>query len=218
MGELTPGNLTQTGRREITHLLRSHNLAPSAIYCPLRRGLDIAENLEPRLAHIRDTMALAFDLGPRLVVIPIGKVPEKEDDPAYALLKEALLDLGRHGDRTGVIVALDGVDNPASLATFLDRLDVGSLGVNFNPGQLVIAGQNPHDSIKTLGRRLIYAHAQDARRVSPGRMGMVPLGHGDLDWIQILADFEEVGYRGYLTVLADNQAEAAAGLAFLRRF
>jgi L-ribulose-5-phosphate 3-epimerase len=74
-GELTPQNLTQTGRREITHLLRSHDLALSAISCPLRRGLDIAENLEPRLEHIRNTMALAFDLGPRLVIIPVGKIP-----------------------------------------------------------------------------------------------------------------------------------------------
>ena len=39
IGELTPKNLTQTGRREITHLLRSHDLSVSAIVCPLRRGL-----------------------------------------------------------------------------------------------------------------------------------------------------------------------------------
>src|SRR5262249_59823508 len=60
--ELLPRNLTQTGRREITHLLRSHDLSVSAIVCPLRRGLDVAQDLEPRLEQIRQTMALAFDL------------------------------------------------------------------------------------------------------------------------------------------------------------
>src|SRR5437762_11423402 len=75
IGELAPGNLTQTGRREILHLLRSHDLAVSAIVCPLRRGLDVAENLEPRLEQIREAMALAFELGPRLVIIPFGKLP-----------------------------------------------------------------------------------------------------------------------------------------------
>src|SRR4029077_8470124 len=74
-GELLPANLTQTGRREITHLLRSCDLGISAIVCPLRRGVDVAENLEPRLAYIRETMQLAFDLGPRLVIVPIGKLP-----------------------------------------------------------------------------------------------------------------------------------------------
>ncbi len=214
-----PRNLTQTGRREITHLLRSPDLAVSAISCPLRSGLDVAENLEPRLEHIRDTMALAFDLGPRLVIVPVGQIPAKEDDAAFGLLKESLLDLGRHGDRTGVMVALDnGVDSPATLVGFLDRLDVGSLGINFNPANLVLAGHNPHDAVKTLGRRLIHAHAQDARRISSNRMGTVPLGHGDIDWLQLLADFEEIGYRGFLTVLGADRAELADGVAFLRRF
>src|SRR5438132_4741590 len=77
LGELWPQNLTQTGRREITHLLRSYDLAVSAIVCPLRRGLDVAQDLEPRLEQIRLTMALAFELGPRLVIIPIGKLPDK---------------------------------------------------------------------------------------------------------------------------------------------
>src|SRR5271154_4053969 len=67
-GELLPQSLTQTGRREITHLLRSHDLAVSTLVCPLRRGLDVAEDLEPRMEQIRLTMALAFDLGPRLVI------------------------------------------------------------------------------------------------------------------------------------------------------
>ncbi|MBI3822458.1 MAG: sugar phosphate isomerase/epimerase [Planctomycetes bacterium] len=217
-GELLPQNLTQTGRREITHLLRSHDLSISAIVCPLRRGVDVAENLEPRLAQIRATMEMAFDLGPRLVIIPFGTLPEKDDDPAAAVTKEALVDLGRHGDRTGVTIALDGVDAPDRLVNYLERFDVGSLGVNFNPANLVIAGHNPHDAVKALNKRMIHAHAQDARRVSPSRMGAVPLGHGDIDWLALLANFEEIEYRGPLTVLGDGRAEIAAGVAFLRRF
>src|SRR5437660_9446615 len=74
-GELLPQNLTQTGRREITHLLRSHDLSVSAVTCPLRFGLDVADNLEPRLEQIRLTMSLAFELGPRIVIIQPGRVP-----------------------------------------------------------------------------------------------------------------------------------------------
>jgi sugar phosphate isomerase/epimerase len=200
-GELAPKNLTQTGRREITHLLRSHDLAVSAIVCPLRRGLDVAENLDPRLEQIREAMALAFDLGPRLVIIPMGKIPDKDDEPRLALLKESLDALGKHGDRTGVTIAL-----------------AGSLAVNYNPANLVLAGFNPYDAVRTFGKRLAHAHAQDARRISPSKIATVPLGHGDLDWLQLLAHFEEIAYHGFLTVLGDNGAEMAAGLAFLRRF
>ena len=55
-GELAPRNLTQTGRREILHLLRSHDLTVSAVVCPLRHGVDVPLNLEPRLEQIRETM------------------------------------------------------------------------------------------------------------------------------------------------------------------
>jgi sugar phosphate isomerase/epimerase len=227
IGEMTPRNLTQTGRREITHLLRSHDLAVSAITCPLRRGLDVAENLEPRLEQIREAMALAFDLGPRLVIVPLGKLPvEAPPPPADAggslqssVLKESLDALGKHGDRTGVTVALDaGLDDAPALTAYLDRFDCGSLAINFNPANFVLSGFNPYEAVRTLGRRLAHVSAQDARRISPSKLATVPLGHGDVDWLQLAAHFEEIGYRGFATVSADDRAEAAAGLAFLRRF
>ena len=230
MGELLPQNLTQTGRREITHLLRSFDLSVSAVVCPLRRGLDIAEDLEPRMEQIRLTMALAFELGPRLVIIQAGQVPvtppppDASDaptpaDPRAALMKESLEALGQHGDRTGVTLALDtGLDSPETLVNYLKSIDVGSLAVNFNPANLVISGHNPLDAVRTFHKRIASVHAQDARRISPNRMATVPLGHGDLDWMQLLANFEEIEYRGPLTVLADNRADVASGVAFLRRF
>jgi len=191
----------------------------SAIVCPLRRGLDVAGNLDPRLEQIRQTMALAFELGPRIVIIQAGSVPEKEDDPRFPAMKESLEALGRHGDRTGVVVALDtGLDSPATLVAFLNRLDVGSLAVNYNPANLVISGHDPHEAIRAFQKRIVHADAQDARRISPNRMATVPLGHGDLDWMQLLANFEEIEYRGALTVLGDDRAEVAGGVAFLRRF
>ena len=245
-GELAPKNLTQTGRREITHLLRSHDLTVSALACPLRRGLDVAENLEPRLEQIRDAMALSFELGARLVILPVGKIPVSQPAPAEPpaarqeepliiapstashlskaeksenLMKESLDALGRHGDRTGVIVALEsGLDDPAALVAYLERFDAGSLGVNYNPANLVLNGFSAYEAIRTFAKRLVHAHGQDARRINPSKWGTVPVGHGDLDWMQLLAHFAEIDYRGHLTVLADDQAELAAGIAFLRRF
>jgi sugar phosphate isomerase/epimerase len=189
------------------------------VVCPLRRGLDVAENLQPRIDYLRQAMVLAFDLGPRLIIVQAGKIPEKEDDPRYPLMREALTDLGRHGDRIGVRLALDtGLDNPETLNAYLDRFDAGSLAVNLNPANLLISGFDPYAAAKTLHRRVVHVHAQDARRISPNRMATVPLGHGDLDWMQLLASLEEIGYGGHLTVLGDNAAELSAGVHFLRRF
>ena len=54
VGDLAPGSLSQTGRREFRHLLRNHQLELTAVGCPLRRGLDTIENLHLQFArHLR---------------------------------------------------------------------------------------------------------------------------------------------------------------------
>src|SRR5581483_12237259 len=61
-GDLLPQNLSQSGRREVRHLLRSHNLELTALFCPLRHGLDVSENQEARIDFVRQVMGLSFDL------------------------------------------------------------------------------------------------------------------------------------------------------------
>src|SRR6476620_6191124 len=61
-GDLAPDRLSQTGRREFRHLLRAHNLELTALGCPLRRGLGVAENQEARIEHVRKVMTESFDL------------------------------------------------------------------------------------------------------------------------------------------------------------
>src|SRR5262249_25531577 len=106
-GELAPAKQSQTGRREFRNLLRAPNLGLSAVACPLLRGLDHPENLEQRLDHVKAVMSLSFDLGPRIVVIQAGRVPEKEDELRGRLLTESLRALAAHGDRTGSTLALE---------------------------------------------------------------------------------------------------------------
>jgi sugar phosphate isomerase/epimerase len=65
-------------------------------------------------------------------------------------------------------------------------------------------------------------HARDTRRSSGNRaIPEVPLGQGDLDWMLLAAVFDEIEYRGWITVARDSgdhrAAEVAAGVAFLRR-
>jgi len=217
-GDLAPRGLSQTGRREVRHLLSSYDLALGALFCPLRHGLDVADNLQPRIDFIMEAMTLAFDLGPRLVVVQAGKLPDKDDDPRLPLIRESLETLGRHGDRTGTTLALDtGNESGATLRSFLDRFDSGSLAVNYNPASLLIAGHNPYQAARALIGRIKHVHAEDARAINPNRLERVPLGHGDLDWLQLLASFEEIEYHGFATVTGENPAELGAGLKFLQR-
>jgi sugar phosphate isomerase/epimerase len=223
VGDLSPSRLSDTGRREFRHLLRSHNLELTAVGCPLRFPLDHHENREARVEHVRKAMSLSYDLGPRLVVVEAGPIPDETDLLRTRLMSETLLALGQHGDRVGAVLALEtGLESGETLATFLDRLDTGGLGVNLDPANLMFHGFAPYEAVRSLHRRIVHVHAKDARRGGASRAAQeVPLGAGDIDWLAFLGLLEEVEYHGWLTVereTGDNRAaDIAAGVAFLRR-
>lgn len=221
-GELTPSRLTQTGRREVRHLIRSHDLECLAVVCPLRHGLDEAQGQMERMDHVRQCLALSLDLGARTVITQPGPIPSEEENSPRRL-DEVLLDLGRHGDRTGTILALEtGLASGPTLADYLARFDTGGLGVCYDAANLLLNGFDPYESGRALGSKIVVCQAKDARRAGVSRAAAeVPVGHGDIDWLQIAGVMEEIGYRGWLSVKRDGGdnrlGDVAAGVQFLRR-
>jgi sugar phosphate isomerase/epimerase len=223
VGDLAPGALTESGRREFRHLLRAHNLELTALGCPLRRGLDCAENQQPRIEHVQRVLSLSFELGPRVVIVQAGVVTDDPENPRTHILSESLQALSQSGDRVGATLALEtGLEDGSVLAAFLDRFESGALGVNLDPANLLLHGFDPYASVQRLNRRIVHCHAKDARQASASRSAQeVPLGHGDIEWMQLLGVLEEVEYRGWLTIereTGENRlADVAAGVVFLRR-
>jgi sugar phosphate isomerase/epimerase len=207
--------------------LRAHELALSAVNCPLRRGLDSTEDQQQRIEHVKKVMSLSFDLGPRLVVVAAGRVPDESEEKAGAdrprLLRESLLALAQHGDRVGVVLALEtGLESGAALSEYLDRFDSGGLGVNYDPANLLINGFDPMGSLRALQGKVRHAHARDARIAGASRTAReAALGDGDIDWLQLLGVLEEIEYSGWLAVERetgdDRPGDVARGVAFLRR-
>jgi sugar phosphate isomerase/epimerase len=224
VGNLSPDALSQTGRREIRHLIQSRDLALCALGCPLRRGLGAAENQDARIDHIRKVMALSYELGARVVIVEAGEVPEDPKDAKASLLTEALLALGIHGDRIGTVLALEtGLESAEVLERYLAQFDTGGLGVNLDAANLLMHGFDPYQGAKVLARRVVHVHAKDARNASASRAAQeVPLGHGDIDWMLFLGTLEEIEYKGWLTIERESGdhrlADVVAGIGFLRRF
>ncbi|HKB01266.1 MAG TPA: sugar phosphate isomerase/epimerase, partial [Gemmataceae bacterium] len=212
-----------TGRRELKNLLRTYNQQLAALNCPFRRGLDAAENQQARVEYARKVMSLAFELGPRVVIVQCPKLPgENEEDRANSL-REALTDLGRHGDRVGTVLALEiGLDPPEAVAAYLDTFDVGSLKVNYDPANILVNGFDPVKGILPLHRRIAHTHARDARRSTVSRGAQeTALGAGDIDWLSYVATLTAVEYRGWLTIEReapeDRLKDVERAVGFLRR-
>jgi L-ribulose-5-phosphate 3-epimerase len=220
-GELHPDALTATGRREVRNLLRSFNMESCAIACALRRGIEVPADQQPRLEYIQKVMALAFELGARLIVLPCPKFPQKdaEVDPE---LHEAIDALGAAGDRLGVRVALEiGFDDAGVVVAFLDRYAHGSLAVTFDPANLMLHGHDPANQIPTLGGRVAHVHARDALRNTVNGTGAeTALGAGDVPWLSILPQLMVREYQGAICIEREpnHAGELPAAIAFLKKF
>ena len=223
-GDLAPGALGETGRRELRNLLRSFGLDLAALNVPLRRGLDVADDMQQRIEHVRKAMQLSFDLGARRVVVACPKLPDDEAAPRAALLRESLLALGAFGDRIGCVVALEvGYDPAPKVKEYLAGFDVGSLKVTFDPANFLLHGHDPLANLLPLEGLVAHVHARDARSAGLSRgLQEVPLGAGDIDWMALTATLQVLEFDGFLTVereQGENKlADVTAGVKFLQRF
>lgn len=233
VGDLAPDALTATGRRDFRTLLRSFDLELAALDVPMRRGLDVAADLQPRIERVRKAMQLATDLGARRVVAPLPKLPD-EPPAGDALagvgatramhLRDALGALGTYGDRVGCFVALEiGYDPAAKVKALLSTFDHGTLRVTYDPANFLQHGHDPLANLMPLAGLVEHVHARDARAVAVSRGPQeVPVGAGDVDWMALTATLQVLEFDGFLTVereQGENKlADVTNGVKFLTRF
>ena len=223
-GDLAPDRLGETGRREFRNLLRSYSQELAALHVPLRRGLDVPADLQPRIDAVRAVMQLAFDLGGRRVVVPCPKLPDEAASPRAQLMRESLLALGTHGDRVGTVVALEiGFDPADKVRDYLAGFDTGSLRVTYDPSNMLVHGHDPLANLTPLKGLIAHVHARDARNAGLSRgLQEVALGAGDMDWLAFTATLQVMEFNGFLTVDREQGetklADVTAGVKFLRRF
>jgi sugar phosphate isomerase/epimerase len=211
--DLRPGELSETGLRQIRKLLDDYRLRVAAVRFRTRRGYSTQADLDARIEATKKAMSMAYALGAPIVVNQIGFIPEKSDSPDWQLLVEVLGDLGRHGQKAGALLAAETGDAAGSeLKRLLDVLPDYALLVALNPGQLILNGFSVLDAIEAVGSAVTHVYANDAVSDRPRSLGrFVALGEGAADFPALLGALEERGYRGYLTLTtADESAPTAA--------
>jgi sugar phosphate isomerase/epimerase len=205
-GELRPGMLGQTGLREIRRLLEEHNLRAVAVGFRTRRGYGVVDQIDKRVAATKEALRFAAELHAPVVVNQLGPVPEQSEAPGWKVLLETLSDVGRFGQHVGATLAAQTGSEPGEdLRRLIDALPPASIGVDLDPGYLVVNGFSPIDASKALGPHILHVHARDGvRDLARGRGLEVPLGRGTVDFPALLGSLENVGYRGYFTIARDE--------------
>jgi sugar phosphate isomerase/epimerase len=200
--DLKPAELSQTGLRQLRKMLDDQGLRVAAIAYPTRRGYQVPEQLEARVAGTKEAMKLAYALGTTVVVNQVGRIPAESSGKEWSSLLEALSDLGHFGQHTGAqLAAQTGSESGSDLARLIAALPQGAIGVDLDPGSLLVNDFSPTEAVAALGPHIVHVHATDGvRDLARGRGAEVPLGRGAADYPALLGQLEECGYRGYFTL------------------
>ncbi|HEV3163356.1 MAG TPA: sugar phosphate isomerase/epimerase family protein [Isosphaeraceae bacterium] len=220
-GELAPDRLSETGRRELRHLLRTVQLDLIALHLPTRRAFDTDDQLDDRLTRADRAFSLAFELGGRLILARVGAVPPESEAPRREMLLHSLRELGRRADHRGVRLAIETGTEPGDiLRPLLDTLDSPGLAASIDPTTLLSHGHDPNATTRSLGPWAAHAYLPRTTRSSQGAHSREPLGFGfpsgTLDWEEYLGSLEEINYRGYMTFWPDPSMEVANQFAAIK--
>lgn len=201
-GEVNLRDLAQTGLRELRKMLDDRNLRVCAVTFRTQRGYNVTDGLDRRVAATKEALKFAYDIGASIVVNQIGRVPKEPQGPEWDLLVEVLADIGKFGQHVGAFLAAEtGSEDGTDLARLIAALPPGSLGVNFDPGNLVVNGFSVRSALESLGPHVMHVHAKDGvRDLAQGRGLEVPLGRGSVDFAELIGGLEEQDYRGYYTI------------------
>ena len=215
-GELNPRQLSQTAIRQIRKKLDDHQLKVCAVGFATRRGYDVEQDLQPRIEATKAAMKFAYELGTNVVVNQAGQVSDDTESLSWNMMVDALTDIGKYGHQAGAFLALEtGTEEGERLKKLIEALPDGSVGVNYDPGNLVINGFSPIDALQELASEVMHVHAKDAvRDLAQGRGLEVPLGRGSVEFANVMGILEEAGYRGYFTVERENSSAAIQEIGY----
>ena len=219
--ELRPADLSDSGRRQLRHDLEIEGLTISSLSFPTRRSLYDPDQLEARIAGLKQTLEFAYQLRVPIVVARVGAIPQEKDSPEFKSLIEVLNEVARHANRVGATLAITPTrDSAADLKDLIDRVKDGLVGVNFDPAVFAMCGRDAVAAFRELHKHVLHITARDGVRDIDGSGQEVALGRGDVDWPELLALLTEADYRGWLTVdrshSDDITRDAARALAYLQ--
>lgn len=205
-GDLRPGEFDRSARRHLRKYLDDLGLQLSGL-AVLHPGPGLADpaHADERFATLRDTLALAVDLGVRQVAVRLGGFGDPRTRPLAEELLTAVADLS---EQFGVEAAVNPAsDSPAELTARVRALGTPRVGLAIDTG-----GLSPGADIVPLADRLTLTYLRDGRR-GPAGFEETPLGQGDVDFRSLLAQLEAAPRRPALVVRHDGPG----GVDALRR-
>ena len=206
--------MTQEGQAEIRVLCAKHGVSVGSLTgdCFMQAPFWKTNDPATRKALQNDLMAIVkacSAIGINLVVIPLVDGGRLENQAQEDLVVDYLTTQMPLCRELGVNIVFESDYEPARLAGFIDRLDAGTFGINYDTGNSTALGYDAAEEWQAYAPRILNVHIKD--RALGGTT--VPLGTGDADFDKAFGAMVSAGYDGHYilqTARADDGDDPGA--------
>jgi sugar phosphate isomerase/epimerase len=203
-------------------ILRAGELDFSSLRLDLGgKGLGPGADIDAALDRIETMLQAAAGFQCPLVCVELGPLPAEKSDSGN--LNAALSELGRRADRHGVAIAFGSeLAGFATLDRALRDTPCPWFGIDLDPVAMLRDEWTSTEIFSRLGPLIRHVRGRDAVGGADRRTKPVVVGHGSVDWRQLLSNLDSAAYHGWITLdpleLPNRRAAAAAGAAALRGY
>lgn len=177
---------------------------------------------ETNRAAAQELSRIAEELGIGLVSFHAGFLPEDPGHPQWDVMMGRLRELaGVFGERGAQVALETGQESARTLSRALEALARERVGVNFDPGNLILYGSgDPVAALRALGPRVTQVHVKDALPArEAGSWGTeVPVGEGAVDWAALLSALRGCPQLSALVIERESGPDRLADISRARRF
>jgi sugar phosphate isomerase/epimerase len=198
---MTPRNEKERAVETITH----HGLIVSSICAHISMIHPDPQKRRDSMEFMKGCIDMAEEFKTGIVHAISGALQEGvERRTARVWLIDGLIELIDYSEARGIRLALESVENQLVANTedmleVIESVGMKHLYVNFDPSHLILYGENPAESMRKYGSRVVHIHAKDARG-TPDRFEFPPLGMGEINFKEIIKAAKEMGYDGFISL------------------
>ncbi len=180
------------------------------------------EHWDANWANIQAVSSIAAGLGLKVVTFHAGFLPHEESDPGFAKLLGRITQIADVFDANSIELGFEtGQETADTLRLFLEKLDRPSVGVNFDPANMLLYDKgDPIDALETLAPFLKQCHIKDATQTKEaGTWGAeVTVGTGEVDWPAFFATLAKLGYEGDCCIEREAGEQRIVDIKTARKF
>lgn len=210
-----PAHLSAERRKDIKTLLEGENLTPVSLLPAPGGGpgnnpsSPLLEERQATVAHYKEVVDLAADLGAKLVMYIGGwQVFGTSRKDAWAWSVEGLREIAEHAKGRGITIAAEPTSADSNIVETADdalelmrEAEQDNVGVMFDTYHALYRNEVSADYVRIMQEHLVHVHAADTDRLPPGE--------GTVDWVSFMQALKDINYQGHVTMEIGFNTRAA---------